>query len=131
MYIIQEIQTDANGSVAMLPPVVKQTQNEAESEYHIKLGYAAISSVAVHAVAMFTEEGFPLLHGCYKHASAPENSAPENSAPSPEPSPLFFAISRAPFSALSGIRSPDAGRHAPPCWICHRRYRARRGSAPR
>ena len=66
-YIIQEIQTDKNGKVAMLPAVVKDTQNEAESEYHIKLGYAAISEVAVHAVTMYTEEGFPVMHGCYKH----------------------------------------------------------------
>lgn len=66
-YIIQEIQTDKDGKVAMLPAVVKDTQNEAESEYHIKLGYAAISEVAVHAVTMYTEEGFPVMHGCYKH----------------------------------------------------------------
>lgn len=66
-YIIQEIQTDEKGEVAMLPAVVKDTQNEAESEYHIKLGYAAISEVAVHAVTMYTEEGFPVMHGCYKH----------------------------------------------------------------
>ena len=66
-YIIQEIQTDKEGKVAMLPAVVKDTQNEAESEYHIKLGYAAISEVAVHAVTMYTEEGFPVMHGCYKH----------------------------------------------------------------
>ena len=66
-YIIQEIQTDEKGKVAMLPAVVKDTQNEAESEYHIKLGYAAISEVAVHAVTMYTEEGFPVMHGCYKH----------------------------------------------------------------
>ena len=66
-YIIQEIQTDKEGKVAMLPAVIKDTQNEAESEYHIKLGYAAISEVAVHAVTMYTEEGFPVMHGCYKH----------------------------------------------------------------
>lgn len=66
-YIIQEIQTDEKGKVAMLPAVVKDTQNEAESEYHIKLGYAAISEVAVHAVTMYTEEGFPVMYGCYKH----------------------------------------------------------------
>lgn len=66
-YIIQEIQTDGEGKVAMLPAVVRETQNEAKSEYHIKLGYAAISEVAVHAVTMYTEEGFPVMHECYKH----------------------------------------------------------------
>ena len=72
MYIIQEIQTDAQGNVAMLPAVIKATQNEAESEYHIKLGYAAISNVAVHAVTMYANDGFPLMHGGYRHTPAVE-----------------------------------------------------------
>ena len=70
MYIIQEIQTDAQGNVSLLPAVTKATQNEAESEFHIRLGYAAISAVAVHAVTMYTNEGFPLMHGCYRHEAA-------------------------------------------------------------
>lgn len=78
MYVIQEVQTDANGTVSFLPPVTKATQMEAESEYYIKLGYAAISAVAVHSVIMYTTEGFPLMHGCYKH---------EAPAPTPEPTP--------------------------------------------
>lgn len=72
MYIIQEIQTDAQGNVAMLPAVIKATQNEAESEYHIKLGYAAISNVAVHAVTMYANDGFPVMHGCYRHTPVVE-----------------------------------------------------------
>lgn len=72
MYIIQEIQTDAQGNVAMLPAVIRATQNEAESEYHIKLGYAAISNVAVHAVTMYANDGFPLMHGCYRHTPVVE-----------------------------------------------------------
>lgn len=67
MYIIQEIQTDAQGNISFVAPVTKATQAEAESEYYIKLGYAAISQVAVHAVIMYTDEGFPVMHGCYKH----------------------------------------------------------------
>lgn len=74
MYIIYETQTDANGNVAHVPPVHKATQNEAESEYHIKLGYAAISNVTVHAVTLETEEGFQLMRGCYRHSVQP---APE------------------------------------------------------
>ena len=67
MFIIQEIQTDENG-VHLLPAIVKETQNEAESEYYIKLGYAAISSVPVHAVIMYTSDGFPVKHDKYVHA---------------------------------------------------------------
>jgi hypothetical protein len=75
MYIIQEIQTDAQGNVSMLPAVTRATQNEAESEFHIRLGYAAISAVAVHAVTMYTNEGFPLMHGCYRHPAEPSAEA--------------------------------------------------------
>lgn len=77
MFIIQEIQTDANNNVAFLPQVVKATQAEAESEYYIKLGYAAISSVPVHSVIMYTHEGFPLMHGVYKHEVQPTPVEPE------------------------------------------------------
>ena len=42
-------------------------QNEAESKYHAILSSAAVSQVAVHAAVLVSEEGFPLMHGCYKH----------------------------------------------------------------
>ena len=72
MYIIQEMQTDANGNVAFVPPVSKATRMEAESEYHIKAGYAAISSVPVHTVMCYTEEGFQVLPPVvYKHEVQP------------------------------------------------------------
>lgn len=71
MYLVNEYQTDAQGNVAALPVVQKATQNEAESEFHIKLGYAAISSVPVHAVTLETEEGFQIMRGCYKHPPTP------------------------------------------------------------
>ena len=80
MYIIQEMQTNAEGVVAFLPPVQKATRLEAESEYHIKAGYAAISSVPVHTVMCYTEEGFEVLPPVvYKHSVQP--------APEPEPEP--------------------------------------------
>ena len=34
MYIVLEIQTFADGSVATLPPTIKATRDEAESVYH-------------------------------------------------------------------------------------------------
>ncbi|MBR2582922.1 MAG: hypothetical protein IKD61_05955 [Oscillospiraceae bacterium] len=42
-------------------------QNAAESKYHAILSSAAVSQVAVHAAVLVSEEGFPLMHGCYKH----------------------------------------------------------------
>lgn len=68
-YIIQEIQTDAEGNVSLLPPIVKNTRNEGESEYYIKLGYAAISDVAIHSVIMYNQGGTPILYGGYTHDS--------------------------------------------------------------
>lgn len=76
-FIIQEIQTDAENNVALLPPVVKNTRNEGESEYYIKLGYAAISNVRIHSVIMYNQDGIPILYGGYSHDVAPE--------PTPEP----------------------------------------------
>lgn len=76
MFIIQEIQYN-NGSVALLPAEVKDTQYEAESVYHLKMSYAAASNVEVHSVIMYTEEGFEVMHGCYKHTPAPVEVAEE------------------------------------------------------
>ena len=68
MYIIQEIQTGTEGT-ALLPPVQRENRNEAESAFYIACGYAAVSTVPVHTVMVFTEEGFaiPELTKCFKH----------------------------------------------------------------
>ena len=72
MYIIQEMQTNAAGEVTFVNPVTRATRNEAESEYHIKAGYAAISAVPVHTVMCYTEEGFQVLPPVvYKHEIQP------------------------------------------------------------
>lgn len=71
-YIVQEIQTDVQGNVSLLPPVVKDTRNEAESEYYIKLGYAAISEVPLHSVIMYTYSGAPIMYNGYNHYVEPD-----------------------------------------------------------
>lgn len=43
-----------------------------ESKYYEVLSAAAISDVAEHSAILFTSEGFPLMHQCYKHESATE-----------------------------------------------------------
>ena len=48
-----------------------------ESKYHEVLAAAAVSNLPTHSAIMFSTEGFPLLHQCYKHEPAPE--------PEPEP----------------------------------------------
>ena len=65
MYYIIELQTN-NGQTAHLVSTAS-TRLEAESRYHQVLAAAAISNVEKHACAIITEEGFPLMHECYKH----------------------------------------------------------------
>lgn len=38
-----------------------------ESKYYEVLSAAAVSNVAEHSAILFTSEGFPLMHQCYKH----------------------------------------------------------------
>ncbi len=74
MYIIQEIQTN-NGQSALLPAVTKEDKLTAESEWHIKMGYAAISNVQVHTVIMYDEHGNVAKQGYYEHIPEAANVA--------------------------------------------------------
>lgn len=66
MYIVLELQTNADGTVGTL--VNNYTsRNDAEARYHTILAAAAVSSVPVHAAAMMSEEGFPLMNQAYRH----------------------------------------------------------------
>ena len=40
---------------------------KAESKFHEVLASAALSNTASHAAIMFSSEGYPLKHECYKH----------------------------------------------------------------
>lgn len=68
-FITVELQKNADGSFGN---IVKpfETQNEAESNYYAILANAAISAVPVHSAVLLSEEGFPLMHQCYKHEGA-------------------------------------------------------------
>ena len=67
-YIIQEIQT-TDGQPAFLPQESYQDRQAAESAFYLKCGSAVISTVPVHTVMTYTEEGFciPELTKCFKH----------------------------------------------------------------
>lgn len=77
-FIVQEIQT-TNGVPAFLPQEAYQTRAEAASAYFLKCGSAVISSVPVHTVMTYTEEGFliPELTQCFKHGSAAYDTVEE------------------------------------------------------
>ena len=74
MYIIQEIQTN-NGQISLLPPITKEDKLGAESEWHTKMGYAAISEVQVHTIIMYDEHGNMAKQGYYEHIPEAANVA--------------------------------------------------------
>lgn len=42
-------------------------QNKGEAKFHEILADAAVSNMAEHSAILFTSDGFPLMHQCYKH----------------------------------------------------------------
>ena len=42
-----------------------------ESKWHEVMSAAAVSETLTHGAIMFSSEGFPCLHGCYKHDGQP------------------------------------------------------------
>lgn len=44
---------------------------KAESKFYEVLSAAAISELPMHSAIMFSAEGFPIMHQCYKHAVTP------------------------------------------------------------
>lgn len=64
--IVTEIQKFADGGMST-PSYAFDSQQSAEAKYHSILAGAAVSALPVHACIMFSEEGFPLKHECYKH----------------------------------------------------------------
>ena len=70
MFIVVEMQTSGS-STAIVTPVEYTDRNEAEAKYHTVLAAAAVSDVEKHACIVFTEEGFPIMHDCYRHNTTP------------------------------------------------------------
>lgn len=48
-----------------------KAQLKAESKYHEILSAAAVSETLEHSAIIFSSEGFPIDHKCYKHEAAP------------------------------------------------------------
>ena len=74
MFIIIELQTNANGSVGNIVTATTNRQ-DAESQYHAKLSAAAISELPIHAVVMMTNEGVLLKKEVYYHGSTPSEES--------------------------------------------------------
>ena len=81
-HYIVEIQQYANGEFGHIVHFAydadaDKARLKAESKYHEVLAAAAISALPSHAAILFTTEGFPLLHQCYKHAVEEEQAEEE------------------------------------------------------
>lgn len=76
LYVV-EIQKNANGEFGhnvfwAFDADPDKARLKGESKYYEVLSAAAISNVAEHSAILFTSEGFPLMHQCYKHESVAE-----------------------------------------------------------
>ena len=77
MYIINELQTtyeqgetgEITEKTAQLPPVYKEDYNAALSEFYFKCGYAAISTVDVHAVYIVDIRGAQIERKDFDHTA--------------------------------------------------------------
>ena len=67
MYIVIELQKNAEGVVSNIVTAFPNLP-EAESKYHSILAAAAVSELPVHSAIIVSEEGFPVMHQCYKHS---------------------------------------------------------------
>ena len=66
MYIVIELQTNANGTVGNLVYSYAD-RNTAEQKYHLILSSAAVSQLPSHAAALMTSDGQLLERKCYHH----------------------------------------------------------------
>lgn len=65
MYFV--IETQVNDGVGATIVTTKDTRNEAESDYHRILQYAAISEVDIHGAVILTEDCVPIMNKSYRH----------------------------------------------------------------
>lgn len=66
MYIVVEIQTNADGTVGNIVHAYA-AKNEAYSRYHSVLASAAISALPRHAAVLLENTGTPLEFRCFEH----------------------------------------------------------------
>lgn len=71
-YYVAEIKKDVNGEFEhnvfwLYDENADKARLKGESKYHEVLAAAAVSELAEHAAIMFSSEGLPIMHQCYKH----------------------------------------------------------------
>lgn len=71
-FYVVEIQQYANGEFGHIVHYAfdenpDKARLKGESKYHEVLAAAAVSDLPSHAAVMFSTDGFPIMHQCYKH----------------------------------------------------------------
>ncbi len=71
-FYIVEIQQYANGDYGHIVHFAYDADPEkarlkGEAKYYEVLAAAAVSELPTHSAIMFSTEGFPIMHQCYKH----------------------------------------------------------------
>lgn len=71
-FYVVEIQQYANGEFGHIVHYAydedpDKARLKGVSKYHEVLAAAAVSELTSHAAIMFSTDGFPLMHQCYKH----------------------------------------------------------------
>ena len=71
-FYIVEVQQYANGEFGHIVHYAYDSDPDkarlkGESKYHEVLAAAAVSELPCHSAIMFSTEGFPIMHQCYKH----------------------------------------------------------------
>lgn len=67
MFIVIEMQTQTNGTVAIVPPVQQDDWNKAQNAYHQALAAAAVSTLPKHSVTILNEMGELIESRCFTH----------------------------------------------------------------
>lgn len=75
-FYIMEIQQYQDGSYGDIKHFAydedpDKARLKAESKYYEVLSAAAVSNLPSHAAILFSSEGFPIMHQCYKHEVVP------------------------------------------------------------
>lgn len=78
-FYVVEIQQYANGEYGHIVHYVydediNKARLKGESKYHEVLAAAAVSELPSHAAIMFSTDGFPIMHQCYKHGTVEETA---------------------------------------------------------
>lgn len=68
-YIVLEFQTNADGTVGVLPANTYDDRLHAEAKYHEILSVAAVSAVPIHAAIMVDNAGRFIASQYYEHVT--------------------------------------------------------------